>query len=171
MRLVSRLADRLTTALMVIGALFAFSIALLVLTDIIARNTGIVFYGAPEYARNMIVAIVFLQLPFCVRIDSMLRMDFLVSAAPRRLRTGLLVFGCVLGLVFFAAIAYGAFEPTVNAWRTGEVEDRGLGVRVPTWPTRLAILLGCAGAAMLYVLRGLELILQPGAGPGSAEAN
>ncbi len=170
MRLVSQLADRLTTALMVMGALFAFSIALLVLADIIARNTGIVFYGAPEYARNMIVAIVFLQLPYCVRIDSMLRMDFLLSAAPHRLRVGLLVFGCVLGLVFFASIAYGALEPTATAWQTGEVEDRGLGVRVPTWPTRLAILLGCAVAAALYVLRGLEIVLRPDAGRGSAAA-
>ena len=170
MRLVSQLADRLTTALMVMGALFAFSIALLVLADIVARNTGIVFYGAPEFARNMIVAIVFLQLPYCVRIDSMLRMDFLLSATPHRVRVGLLVFGCVLGLVFFASIAYGALEPTVNAWETGEVEDRGLGVRVPTWPTRLAILLGCAVAAALYVLRGLEIVLRPDAGRGSAEA-
>lgn len=169
MGLVSRLADRLTTALMVIGALFAFSIAVLVLADIVARNTGIVFYGAPEYARNMIVAIIFLQLPFCVRIDSMLRMDFLLSAAPLRLRVGLLVFGCVLGVAFFAAIAYGAFEPTLNAWQTGEVEDRGLGVRVPTWPTRFAILLGCAAAAMLYVLRGVEIFLRPDTGSGSGE--
>jgi TRAP-type C4-dicarboxylate transport system permease small subunit len=163
MRSLSRAVDQLTNALMVIAAIFAALIALFVLFDIIARNVGIVFYGTAEYIRNIIVAIVFLWLPYCVKQDSMLRMDFILAAVPHRTRVVILIFGYILGVMFFGAIAYGALEPTYNSWLTNEVEDRGLGIVVPVWPSRAAILFGCAAASLIYILRAFEVALaRPG---------
>jgi TRAP-type C4-dicarboxylate transport system permease small subunit len=158
MRRLSRAVDVFTNWLMIIAAIFAACIAFFVVFDIIARNVGIVFYGTAEYIRNIIVAIVFLWLPYCVKQDSMLRMDFVLAAVPHRLRVTMLVFGYILGVLFFGAIAYGALEPTYNSWLTNEVEDRGLGIIVPVWPSRAAILFGCAAASLIYILRAFEVV-------------
>lgn len=157
MRRLSRTIDVFTNWLMVVAAIFAALIAFFVLFDIIARNVGIVFYGTAEYIRNIIVAIVFLWLPYCVKNDSMLRMDFVLGAVPHRVRVVLLIFGYILGVAFFGAIAYGAMEPTYMSWLTNEVEDRGLGIIVPVWPARAAILFGCAAASLIYILRVFEV--------------
>jgi len=170
MRGISRVVDILTNWLMVVAAMCAACIAFFVLFDIIARNVGIVFYGTPEYVRNIIVAIVFLWLPYCVKVDSMLRMDFILSVVPHRVRVGMLVFGYILGIIFFAAIAYGAIEPTYQSWRVNEVEDRGLGILVPVWPARAAILFGCASAALIYVLRAIEVLVSKPGEEGAAES-
>lgn len=168
MRKISRFVDVVTSWLMIVAAICAACIAFFVLFDIIARNVGIVFYGTPEYVRNIIVAIVFLWLPYCVKVDSMLRMDFILSVVPHRVRVSMLVFGYILGVIFFAAIAYGAIEPTYHSWRVDEVEDRGLGILVPVWPARAAILFGCASASLIYILRAFEVALsKPGEEGGS----
>lgn len=161
MRAISRAVDVFTNWLMVAAAILAACIALFVFFDILARNVGIVFYGTAEYIKNIIVAIVFLWLPYCVKVDSMLRMDFLLSAVSPSMRRALVVFGYALGVLFFASIAYGAMEPTYNSWLTNEVEDRGMGITVPVWPARAAILFGCAAAALIYILRAIE-VLAPG---------
>lgn len=167
MHAISRAVDLATNWLLVIAAFFAFGVAFVVLFDIVARALGIVFYGTSDYVKNMIVAIVFLWLPSCVKTDSMLRMDFALHAVPPRARAAMLVFGCLLGAFFFGAITIGAIEPTLESWRTGEVEDRGIGVTVPVWPSRAAILFGCAAAAFIYVLRAVEIVF---GGPAARDA-
>lgn len=163
MRKISRVVDVFTNWLMIAAAIFAACIAFFVLFDIIARNVGIVFYGTAEYVRNIIVAIVFLWLPYCVKVDSMLRMDFVLGAVPYRVRVWMLVFGYILGAIFFGSIAFGAIEPTYQSWLVNEVEDRGLGILVPVWPARAAILFGCAAASLIYILRTVEVVvLKPG---------
>ena len=53
--------DALTRAMMVVAAFCAFGLAFAILIDVLARNTGIKFYGVPEYIRNWLIVIVFLQ--------------------------------------------------------------------------------------------------------------
>ena len=169
MRRISRAVDLFTNWLMIIAAIFAACIAFIVLFDIMARNMNIVFYGTAEYVRNMIVAIVFLWLPYCVKSESMLRMDFVLNAVPFRGRVVMQSFGYILGLIYFGTIAFGAVEPTYESWRIDEVEDRGLGILVPVWPARAAILFGCAAAALIYILRMFEVLSdEPGSAPSGA---
>ncbi|MBM3558537.1 MAG: TRAP transporter small permease [Alphaproteobacteria bacterium] len=168
MHSISRGVDAFTNWLMVIAAILAACISLFVFFDIFAHNAGVVFYGAPDYIKNIIVAIVFLWLPYCVKADTMLRMDFLVAALSEGPRRAFIMFGHVLGVLFFAAIAYGALEPTYNSWLTNEVEDRGMGITVPVWPARAAILFGCIAATLIYILRIVEVALGINAGPSAA---
>ncbi|MGE0255801.1 MAG: TRAP transporter small permease [Alphaproteobacteria bacterium] len=172
MRGLSRAIDTFTNWLMVVAAIFAACIALFVFFDIVARNVGIVFYGTAEYIKNIIVAIVFLWLPYCVKVDSMLRMDFLLMTVSPGVRRVLVVFGYLLGVLFFASITYGAIEPTYTSWLTNEVEDRGMGITVPVWPARFAILFGCAAASLIYILRAIEVLTRvPGSDPIAARAD
>jgi TRAP-type C4-dicarboxylate transport system permease small subunit len=149
--------DGLTKLTMVVAAFCAFGLAFLILTDVLARNTGFTFVGVPEYVRNTLIVIIFLQLPFAVRLRSMLVVDIFVGVLPNAARLPLAVFGYALGVAFFGALAYGAFEPAVNAWVKGEVEGEGV-VEVAAWPAKVAIVYGCALATVLYVLRIYDVL-------------
>jgi len=152
-----RALDALSKATMVGAAFCAFGLAFLILTDVMARNTGFTFVGVPEYVRNTLIVIIFLQLPYAVRLRSMLVVDILVGALPNAVRMPLAIFGYALGIAFFGLLAYGAFEPAVNAWVKGEVEGEGV-VEVAAWPAKWAVVYGCALAAMLYAIRIYETI-------------
>ena len=149
--------DGLAKLTMVAAAFCAFGIAFLILIDVVARNTGHTFVGVPEYVRNTLIVIIFLQLPYAVRIRSMLSVDIFVDALPGAARLPIAVFGYFLGVAFFGALAYGAFEPAVNAWVKGEVEGEGV-VDVAAWPARFAIFFGGALAAVLYAVRVYDVL-------------
>lgn len=144
--------DGFAKAMMVLAAFCAFALAFLILMDVLARNTGIKFYGVPEYIRNWLIVIVFLQLPFAVRIRSMLAVDIFISLLPPPSRTPLAVFGSLLGALFFGAVAVGGFGPAMDAWVKNEYEGEGV-VEVAAWPARLTIVYGCGLAAFYYLVR------------------
>jgi TRAP-type C4-dicarboxylate transport system permease small subunit len=152
-----RALDTLSKATMVVAAFCAFGLAFLILTDVLARNTGFTFVGVPEYVRNTLIVIIFLQLPYAVRLRSMLVVDIFVGTLSNAARMPLAIFGYALGIAFFGLLAYGAFEPAVNAWVKGEVEGEGV-VEVAAWPAKWSIVYGCALAALLYAIRIYETV-------------
>jgi TRAP-type C4-dicarboxylate transport system permease small subunit len=163
-----RTLDGLTKLTMVAAAFCAFGLAFLILTDVLARNTGFTFVGVPEYVRNTLIVIIFLQLPYAVRVQSMLRVDIFVGTFPDAARLPIAVFGYLLGVAFFGALAYGAFEPAVNAWVKGEVEGEGV-VEVAAWPAKFSICFGCALAAALYAVRIYDVVRTRSIVPGTSE--
>jgi TRAP-type C4-dicarboxylate transport system permease small subunit len=144
--------DGWAKAMMVFAAICTFGLAFLILLDVLSRNTGIKVLGVPEYIRNWLIVIIFLQLPFAVRIRSMLVVDIFVSALPPAARTPIAVFGYVLGAFFFAAVAFGALGPAINAWVTNEDAGQDV-VFVAAWPARFSIVFGCSLAAFYYLVR------------------
>jgi TRAP-type C4-dicarboxylate transport system permease small subunit len=148
--------DALTKIMMVVAAFCAFGLAFAILLDVLARNTGIKFYGVPEYIRNWLIVIVFLQLPFAVRIRSMLAVDIFVSVLPPAARTPLAVFGYILGVIFFGAVAVGGLGPAIDSWVKNEYEGEGV-VEVAAWPARFTIVYGCTLAAFYYLVRIYEV--------------
>jgi TRAP-type C4-dicarboxylate transport system permease small subunit len=163
-----RAIDTLTKATMVFAAFCAFGMAFLILTDVIARNTGHRFVGVPEYVRNTLIVIIFLQLPYAVRIRSMLAVDIFVSTLPQFIRAPLAAIGYLLGVAFFGALAAGAFGPAVDAWVKGEYEGEGV-VEVAAWPARFAIVYGSALAAFHYAMRVVDVVGWRELRPASAE--
>jgi TRAP-type C4-dicarboxylate transport system permease small subunit len=149
--------DQLSRCLMIVAALCAFALMFLIMTDVTARNLNIRFYGVAEYVRATLIIIVFLQLPYAVRIRSMLNVDAFVHLIPERGRVPMDVIGSALAILFFGTIAVGAFHPAVEAWMTQEYEGEGP-VRVVTWPSRFAIVFGCGFAAFYYALRIYETL-------------
>lgn len=147
--------DAVTKAMMILAAFCAFGLAFMILVDVTARALSIKFYGVAEYVRNTIIVIVFLQLPYAIRIASMLRVDIFVNALPRRSRVPLIVIGNILGLLFFAGITAGALPPAYDAWVNDEFEGEGV-VRVAAWPARFSIVYGCGLAALFYLFRIID---------------
>jgi len=150
--------DWLAKVTFIFAAFCAFGLAFLILIDVSARILQIKFYGVAEYVRNMIIVIVFLQLPYAIRIASMLKVDVFTSMMPRGLRLPLYTIGNILGIVFFTGIMIGAIPPAIDAWVNNRVEGEGV-VDVAAWPARFAVVYGCGFTALLYFIRIVNTLL------------
>ena len=82
------ISDRLSKALMVLAAVWAFGLTFMILADIIGRGAfDAPINGTPELVTASIVIIVFLQAGYAIRSRSMLRADFLVEHLPPKVPT------------------------------------------------------------------------------------
>ena len=146
-----RLSDRLTKFLMVLGAVWAFFLCFFILADIITRALNIPISGTKEIVANSVVMIVFLQVGFAVRSNSMLRADFLVATMPKPVQKILLVFAFALGAALFFFLMKAGIKPAVRSFVNWEFDGEGA-LRVPVWPTRWMIIFGAGLAGVNYVL-------------------
>jgi TRAP-type C4-dicarboxylate transport system permease small subunit len=101
------------------------------------------------------VIICFLQCGFAIRSGGMLNVDTLVVRFSPKVQSWLAVWGAVAGLLFFGVICYGTLGGAAHAWVSGEYEGEGA-LRVPVWPAKFVIVLGCSLACLSYLI----LILQ-----------
>jgi TRAP-type C4-dicarboxylate transport system permease small subunit len=152
--------DASARMMMVLTAFCAFGASFFIFIEISARFLGLKFYGTAEYIRNLLIVIVFLQLPFAVRTRSMLAVDIMVGALPKAISDRIGILGAVLGAFFFFAVGLGAFEPAISAWVNNEMEGESV-VDVPAWPGRFSVVIGCWMASLYYVLRVIELAVDP----------
>ena len=160
MKIVTKTSEMLSKGLMVFAAMWAFFLAFFILADVILRNLNIPIEGTNEIVTNSIVTIVFMQIGYCVHIRGMIRADFLLNVMSPRLTQAINVFGYALGIVFFSWVFYGTLAPAVEAWTTGEFEGEGA-FHMPTWPSRFAILAGCALASFNYFLMLCVEVVDP----------
>lgn len=146
-----RLSDRLTKFLMILGAVWAFCLCFFILAEIISRALNMPISGTKEIVANSVVMIVFLQIGFAVRSNSMLRADFMVSMMPRSVQKILLIFAFALGAFLFFFLLKAGIKPAVRSFENWEFDGEGA-LRVPVWPTRWMIIFGAGLAGINYVI-------------------
>lgn len=146
-----RLSDRLTKFLMILGAVWAFFLCFFILADIITRALNMPISGTKEIVANSVVMIVFLQIGYAVRSNSMLRADFLVATMPRPVQKILLIFAFLLGAALFFFLLKAGIKPAVRSFVNWEFDGEGA-LRVPVWPTRWMIIFGAGLAGINYAL-------------------
>jgi len=149
-----RFTDRLTKFLMIFGAVWAFVLCFVILGDIITRALNMPISGTKEIVANSVVMIVFMQVGFAVRSQSMLRADFLVVMMPQIVQKLLLIFALLLGAAFFLFLLKAGIKPALRSFANGEFDGEGA-LRVPVWPARFAILVGGGLAGVNYLLLSL----------------
>ena len=97
-----KISDIMSKFMMVIAAIWAFGLAFLILANIIGRSVfDSPVYGTAEIVATSIVIIVFLQVGYAIRSQSMLRADFLIIHLPYSIQRIFLFIGYLLGAVFF----------------------------------------------------------------------
>ena len=149
-----KITDGLTKFLMIVGALWAFCLCLVALTDIVLRAANIPFSGTKEIVANSVVIIVFMQVGYAVRSGSMLRADFLVLMFPPLVQRILHALALILGAAFFLFLLSSSVEPAMRSFSRGEFDGAGA-LQVPVWPARWAIVCGAGLAGINYVLLAL----------------
>ena len=171
-RYLIRFSDQLSKFLMILAAVWAMGLSVLIVADIFGNNVyGHAIPGVREIVISSIVMIVYLQLGYAIRSHSMLRSDTLLYAMPVTMRRVALAVGYGLGLVLFLMILRGTISPAVYAWTSSEFWGEGA-LRVPVWPTRFMILIGCALAIVNYVVAALIDVLGfDDGGQGFADAD
>ncbi len=167
----ARASARISAGMLGAAAVWAFLISFAVVADVVGRT----FFdtpvkGTPEIIATSMVIIVFLQAGYAIRSGSMLRAGFVLDRLGPRARRILEVGGHLLGAAFFALVAIGSWEFALESLASGEYEGEG-SLRIPSWPSRLAVLFGSALAALDYgVLAGLAALGAEGADDGAAPA-
>lgn len=147
-----RLSDALAKSLMVIAAFWAFVLCFIILADVIGRSIfDTPVHGTVEIVANSIVMIVFLQAGYAIRSHSMLRTEVLTNVLGPGAQRFSLGFSDLLGIAFFAIILMGGFEPAIRSFLNGEFEGEGA-LRVPVWPTRIAVVVGSVLAIVNYII-------------------
>jgi TRAP-type C4-dicarboxylate transport system permease small subunit len=145
---------------MVIAAFWAFSIAFYILVDVVLRNLDLPIEGTAEIITNSIVTIIFLQIAYGIHIRGMIRADFLMRFMGPRTQLTIDLVNYLCGAIFFAIVIIGQWEPALNAWNVNEFEGEGA-VRIPTWPSRFAIVIGSALAVANYLLLIVREFIEP----------
>ena len=155
------ISDRLSKALMVLAAVWAFGMTFMILADIIGRGAfDAPINGTPELVTASIVIIVFLQAGYAIRSRSMLRADFLVEHLPPKVQRVLLAVGYLLGAAFFLMIITGGWDESIRSFTEGEYEGEGA-LRVPSWPARWTVLGGSAVAMINYLVLAFVDVFKP----------
>jgi TRAP-type C4-dicarboxylate transport system permease small subunit len=155
------ISDRLSKALMVLAAVWAFGLTFMILADIIGRGAfDAPINGTPELVTASIVIIVFLQAGYAIRSRSMLRADFLVEHLPPKVQRVLLAVGYLLGAAFFLMIITGGWDESIRSFTEGEYEGEGA-LRVPSWPARWTVLGGSAIAMINYLVLAFVDVFKP----------
>jgi TRAP-type C4-dicarboxylate transport system permease small subunit len=153
--LLNRWSDWTAKALLAFAAGLAFFLSFLVVADVVGRTVfSAPVKGTPEIVSMSIVIICFLQASYAIRSGGMLSVELVPDLLPPRARAALLAAASLLGVAFFAVIVYGGTEPLLHAWISGEYEGEGA-LRIPSWPARLAVVIGAGLAALNYLLAAL----------------
>ena len=157
MTALDRLADRVSQALALIGALGLVALLVHVAAEVVARN----LFGRPIPATNQIVShyymvlIAFLPLGWVERSRAMISVELIEGFLPatvRRLSDALVA---ALSTLIYAAIAWVTVGVAVKNYRVGSFVEV-LGWPLPIWPTYVLPPLGFALAALITAFRAVE---------------
>lgn len=156
-----KISDIMSKFMMVIAAIWAFGLSFLILANIIGRSVfDSPVYGTAEIVATSIVIIVFLQVGYAIRSESMLRADFLIIHLPYSIQRIFLFIGYLLGAVFFLMIITGGWEESVLSYIEGEFEGEGA-LRVPSWPARWMVIIGSTLALINYIVLAYIDVFKP----------
>ena len=151
--------DRGLLGLHVTGAVAVLALTALICWDVGGRLLfNRPFAGTAEIAGVGLVIITFLQTPYAIRQQKLLRVTFLIDRLPAALRSQLNGLAYLLGATFFIAIAAASWEPAWHGLASGEFFGNDA-FRVPAWPLRFSCMFLWAVASLVclgFVVEGLR---------------
>ena len=137
----------------IISAVWIFSVAALILFDVVGREVfASPFHGTNEIVSNSVLAILMLQLPLSILNRSSLRTT-IVYGKVRAMGKGIIdSISYLLAGLLFLAIAIGSWSNIVESWEILEQEGSGI-VEIPVYPIRtLVVFVGFFGVAVCSLL-------------------
>ena len=143
-------------ALLVVASFIAMGLAFIVVVDVVGRaGFNRPLRGTAELVASAIVIIAYMQVTYAIVSGGMMRVTLVTDTLPPRLRALITAFSAALGLVLFWIVFRGSIDGFSTAWRFGTYEGEGA-LRVPTWPVRLAVLVGSGLAGLAYLLLTIQ---------------
>ncbi len=140
-------------ALNSISAVWLFSVALLILYDVVGREAfDTPFYGTNEIVSNSVLSILFLQLPLSILNRNSLRTTLFYGRLGDRGKSYIDAFSYILAALLFLAIAVGSWPNMIEGWEILEQEGSGI-INIPVYPVRtLVVIVSFIGVAVCGLL-------------------
>jgi TRAP-type C4-dicarboxylate transport system permease small subunit len=123
LRGVRRVLDFLYLASGLIAALCLIAILLLIVAQMVARWTGEVFPGAPNYAGYCMAAASFFAFASALNRGSHIRVSILLNAVSQRVRRILEVWCFTIGAAIMWYFTYHAYWFTYWSWKFNELSQ------------------------------------------------
>ncbi len=135
----------------IVSAYWVLLLAVLIFIDVVGRTVfNAPLTGTSEIIKNSVVSITFLQLPLAIYRGGMIRATVIFGAVSPLMRKLLRGLAGLLGVAFFAGVAWVSWQPALAAFAIGEYEGEGA-LRVPTWPVRFVVVAMSAVSAFIYL--------------------
>ena len=149
--LLERVTISIDRVLLTIGCLFLAAMIVHITADVLLRalfSASIIGTLETVSYYHMVIA-VFLPLAYVERNNENIRVDLFVQMMPGGIQLALYVFACVIGLVFFGALAYQSFLDAYQS--TVRKETIMSNFLFYIWPSRWALPLGFAGVCLAII--------------------
>ncbi|MBI80196.1 MAG: hypothetical protein CMQ51_07210 [Gammaproteobacteria bacterium] len=145
------MTEKITRTIHIISAFWVIVLALVIFIDVMGRYFfSLPLLGATEIIKNSVVAITFLQLPFAIYNDGMIRTTLLLGSVGDDWKKILRSIANIFGFIFFIGTALSAWGPAIEALGVSEYEGEGA-LRVPTYPIRFLVVLTSLFSAFVYL--------------------
>lgn len=152
-----RLLDKATLGLNIIGSSLIFGLVLLVGLDVLGRNLfGAPVKGVPELVSLTIVGIVFLQIPQCLREGRVSRteaMDMFLAKRYPALRPILHTVFDLISIFLIGVVFVATWPMFIKSVTRHEYIGAVGNFTAPTWPIRVAILVGCTFLILQFLAK------------------
>jgi len=170
MKFFARLIGRLAIGLLLLGATGMIVSMLLGVADVV--GTKFLDYPVPgtlEFTESTMVLIVFGALAFTQSRRGHIRVEIFYNMGSPRAKSLMEVFTHLIGIVYFALLAWTGYQEAIYSWNLGEA-TMGT-IRFPLYPARFMLAIGVS----LLILQLLSDLVEDagrflrGEGPAEAE--
>lgn len=142
-----------------IGGLIGFLMMLLVVSNVTGRYLLLPIEGSLEIIELSLVFMVFLGITYTQIVGGNVKVTFLTSRLPHRLRIRLDFFTVVLSLFISICFCLGTFRSALASWSVRETTITG---SIPIYPAEMVIFLGFFLLSVQMILELLERIKPQG---------
>ena len=144
---IDRTLSNVETPLNLLGGVFIMALAGLGITQVILRSAlGLSIPGYIDFVEQGTAFFAFLGLAYTQRTGAHIRMELLLQSLPRAAVWRLEVVNTLFAGIVVVLLIPGAWQHFLRAFTIG---DSTMGIRLPTWPTRLLVVL----ALVLLLIR------------------
>ena len=123
MRALRKALDGLYLLSGILAACFLIAILTLIVVQMVARWTGEIFPGAPEYAGYSMAGASFLAFASALNHGSHIRVSILINAVPARVSWFLNVWCFTIGTMVGWYVAYYAWRFTYWSWKFSDISQ------------------------------------------------
>ena len=148
--LAERINWLLNKALISIGGVIAFLVMFLVVSNVVSRYLLLPIEGALEIIELSLVFMVFLSITYTQIVGEHIRVTFLTSRLPHRLRTHLGFATAIICLFISACFCVETFRFALSSWIAREST---IGGSIPIYPAKMVIFLG-------FLLLSTQMVLE-----------
>ena len=153
--LVPRLFDWAIAGLNSVGTVWIFALMIIINWDLTGRaifNSPLV--GVAVIVQFSIVSIVFLQVSHTLRSGRITRNEFIQARFSKQYPRAVCILRAIfniVGAVMFALLFWQSYPLLTKALRRGEYFGNEFVFTLPTWPTKVLILVGCAALVIQFL--------------------